>query len=78
MVGGESGAEAIAPIETLQSYVSSAVESKTGDMNETLNKILDALIVMNDNMAVSMRDAMDGVSLRMNNREFARAVKAVT
>lgn len=78
MVGGESGSEAIAPIETLQSYVSSAVESKTCDMNETLNKILDALIVMNDNMAISMRDAMDGVSLRMNNREFARAVKAVT
>lgn len=77
MIGGESGAEAIAPIDTLQGYVSEAVEAKTSGMNDTLNRILDALIVMNDNMGASMREAMEGVSLRMNNRELARAVKAV-
>ena len=78
MVGGEDGAEAIAPIDVLQGYVSEAVEAKTSGMNDTLNRILDALIVMNDNMGANMREAMDGVSLRMNNRELARAVKAVT
>lgn len=78
MVGGEDGDEAIAPIEVLQGYVSEAVEAKTSGMNDTLNRILDALIVMNDNMGANMREAMDGVSLRMNNRELARAVKAVT
>jgi phage-related protein len=77
MIGGESGAEAIAPIDTLQGYVSEAVEAKTSGMNDTLNRILDALVVMNDNMGANMREAMEGVSLRMNNRELARAVKGV-
>ena len=78
MIGGESGAEAIAPIDVLQGYVSEAVEAKTSGMNDTLNRILDALIVMNDNMGVSMREAMEGVSINFGKREFGRAVRTVT
>lgn len=43
MVGGEAGAEAIAPISKLQEYVSDAVKQETGDLSYTLNKLLELL-----------------------------------
>lgn len=43
MGGGEAGAEAIAPISTLQSYVSAAVHAETNGLNYTMNKLLELL-----------------------------------
>lgn len=43
MVGGEAGDEAIAPISTLQQYVSEAVKSETTGLNYTMNKLLELL-----------------------------------
>lgn len=43
MAGGEAGKEAIAPIDTLMSYVQAAVKSETSGMNETLYLIIDLL-----------------------------------
>ena len=43
MVGGERGAEAIAPISTLQTYVSEAVRQETSDLSYGLNKLIDLL-----------------------------------
>ena len=43
MVGGEAGDEAIAPISTLQQYVTEAVRSETNGLNYTLEKLLDLL-----------------------------------
>lgn len=43
MAGGEAGAEAVAPIDTLMGYVQAAVKSETSGMNETLYLILDLL-----------------------------------
>lgn len=43
MVGGEAGDEAVAPIDTLMSYVQAAVKNETSGMNETLNQLLDLL-----------------------------------
>lgn len=40
---GDDGAEAVAPIDKLQGYVSEAVKSETSGMNETMNAILDIL-----------------------------------
>ena len=42
-VGGEAGAEAVAPIDTLMGYVQAAVRSETGGMNVVLYQILDLL-----------------------------------
>ena len=74
-VGGEAGDEAIAPISTLQQYVSSAVASQNGALVAILSKILDAIIQMDENMGGNLRDALDGVSFDVNKREFARLVK---
>lgn len=43
MIGGESGAEAIAPISTLQQYVSEAVKKETNDLAYGINKLIDLL-----------------------------------
>lgn len=74
---GEAGAEAVAPIDVLQGYVASAVASQTVGMAGTLNLILEAIESMDANMGGHMRDALEDTSLKVNNREFARMVKAV-
>lgn len=76
MIGGEDGAEAIAPISLLQGYVAEAVESKNVNINETLVKILEALLFMNENMPMMMQFAMENVSIKLNGREFGRAVRS--
>lgn len=43
MVGGESGAEAIAPISTLQGYVSEAVKAETNNLSYSLEKLIAML-----------------------------------
>ncbi len=47
MVGGEAGAEAVAPISTLTGYVEQAVKNQTGDMSnklDTLNLIAEKML----------------------------------
>lgn len=43
MVGGESESEAIAPISTLQQYVSEAVKQETSNLSYGMNKLIDLL-----------------------------------
>ena len=54
MVGGEAGAEAIAPISTLQQYVSSAVKQETSDLAYNMGRMYDLLVaylpIISENM----------------------------
>ena len=77
MVGGEAGAEAIAPIDVLQGYVAAAVASQNADIVPLLSKIHDAIVDLSDKMGDSMRNAVDGMSFSMDNRKFGRLVKDV-
>lgn len=43
MVGGEAGAEAVAPIDTLMSYVSAAVKNETDNLNYNIQKLISML-----------------------------------
>lgn len=43
MIGGEDGAEAIAPISTLQQYVKAAVQDENSAMVQSLERIIDLL-----------------------------------
>jgi phage-related protein len=73
-VAGEAGAEAVAPIDVLQGYVSDAVASQlaapqaaaadnTAIIVETLHAEFDRLI-----------DAFNNIGIKINNREFGRLV----
>jgi len=77
MVGGEAGAEAVAPIDVLQGYVANAVASQNAGLITVLEQILNAILMMDENMGGSLRDALEGTSLKINNREFGRLVRTV-
>ena len=75
MVGGEAGPEAVAPIDTLQGYVASAVASQNAMLVEALDRIHSAILSMDENMGGHLKDALDDTSLKVNNREFGRLVR---
>lgn len=77
MVAGEKGKEAIAPIDTLQTYVSQAVANQNAGLIDALDRILNAIVNLDENMGGNMRDALDGTALSINNREFGRLVRGV-
>lgn len=74
---GEAGAEAVAPIDVLQGYVAAAVASQDAGIASALERVVEAIESMDANMGGHMRDALEDTSLKVNNREFARMVKAV-
>lgn len=74
---GEAGAEAVAPIDTLQQYVASAVASQNGEIVSVLKNIQAAIMSLDGNMGESMRYALNGTSFEVNHREFGRLVKGV-
>ena len=74
MIGGEAGAEAVAPIDVLQGYVADAVANQNAGLVDVLDRILDAILAMDENMGGNLRDALDGTALKVGEREFARLV----
>ncbi|MFA9375596.1 MAG: hypothetical protein ACERKZ_02465 [Lachnotalea sp.] len=77
MVGGEAGAEAIAPISTLQQYIAEAVTSQNAELISVLNLILQAIYSMDEGLGEKLFNALLNMKFEINNREFARLVKAV-
>lgn len=77
MVGGEAGAEAIAPIGTLKQYVSEAVASQNAELISVLNLILAAVSALDEGLAEKLYNALLGLKFQVSEREFARLVKAV-
>lgn len=55
MVGGEAGAEAIAPISELQSYVRESVKQEMNEVNDSLTRLYDFLT----NLLPQIKDNMD-------------------
>lgn len=77
MVGGEAGPEAVAPIETLQKYIAEAVAAQNSGLVDVLQKILAAILSNNEEMKDKFTEALEDMRFDINNREFARLVKAV-
>ena len=77
MVGGEAGPEAVAPIEVLQKYIEESVAAQNTGLVEILQKILAAILSNNEEMKDKFMEALEEMRFDINNREFARLVKAV-
>ncbi len=77
MAGGEAGSEVVSGTDTLMSMISSAVSAQNGAMVDVLYKILEAILSLDEGMGGNLREALAGVAFSINNREFARLVKAV-
>lgn len=69
---GVDSSISIRSVELQQAQVS---ELQT--LNSTANKILAAILMMDENMGGHLREALDGMSWDINKREFARLVKGV-
>lgn len=77
MAGGEKGSEVVSGTDTLMNMISGAVESKNNALIIVLEKILAAILLMDENMGGNLREALEGMKFEANMREFARLVKAV-
>ena len=74
MVGGEAGAEAIAPISTLQNYVSDAVRSQNSNLEYYFEKLIDLLAVylpdikdsMNRPLVLDSGAVVGGIATKMD------------
>lgn len=71
---GEAGAEAVAPIDTLQQYVATAVASQNAELVSVLNGILTAIKQMDSGMYKNIETALDNRKIQWNDRELGRLV----
>lgn len=71
MVGGEAGAEAVAPIATLQGYVQDAVRVETTGISHALAEILSLLLEYFPQLL-----AVSGHDIKINGRTLARLTAA--
>ena len=80
-IGGEAGAEAVAPIETLQNYVSTAVAEVMAGQNaataEAFAMSANAIVTRLETLADEIADAMGRTRISINGREFGRLVREV-
>lgn len=77
MGGGEAGTEVVSGANTLMRMIQNAVATQNNGLAVILYKILDAILALDENMGGNLREALAGTSFTINNREFARLVKAV-
>lgn len=70
MIGGEAGAEAIAPISTLQAYVSEAVKAETNG----ITYYLDKLITLLGAYLPDIRDNMGKQSITLDGKELVSGI----
>lgn len=77
MGGGEAGSEMIGGTDTVMGMIQEAVSRENSNIVNVLLKILKAITAMDDNMSENLKDALEDTGLKLNNREFARLVKAV-
>ena len=75
MIGGEAGPEAIAPISTLKSYVGEAVTERDNASSAAMYHMIELLTSLIEMLPSSMREAMEGMAFKTNDREFGRLVK---
>ena len=69
MIGGEAGAEAVAPIATLQGYVQEAVRAENAGVMELLSEILAAILDYFPQLV-----AMSGHDIKINGRTLAKLI----
>ena len=76
------GAEAVVPLDQNRAWISAVAKDMEGAIGGTgavsvLNQILSVLTDLDDTMTEKMIDALATMKFDVNNREFARLVKAV-
>lgn len=77
MAGGEAGSETVVGTESLMDMIKSAVASENNELISVLKSILEAIHSMDEGLEGKFYHALLNTNFQINDREFARLVKAV-
>lgn len=77
MAGGEAGSETVVGTESLMDMIKSAVASENSELVSVLKSILEAIHSMDEGLEGKFYHALLNTKFQINDREFARLVKAV-
>jgi len=77
LAGGEAGSETVIGTESLMNMIKSAVGSENDELLSILKQILEAITNLNDGLSRKFCEALLNMKFQINDREFARLVKAV-
>lgn len=77
LAGGEAGSETVVGTESLMNMIKSAVGSENDELFSILKQILEAITNLNDGLSRKFCEALLNMKFQINDREFARLVKAV-
>lgn len=77
-----NGAEAVVPLDQNQAWINAVAQDMQGAMGgagaiKLLEQILEALLALDEGLVDKLMDAFAAMKFDVNNREFARMVKAV-
>ena len=75
MAGGEAGSEVVSGTDTLMNMIASAVSAQNQALIEVLQKILLAILNMDEDLYKKFSDALESASFTVNDREFGRLVR---
>ncbi len=74
---GEAGSEVVSGTNTLMNMISAAISSRNDELIAVLYMILEAILRMDQNMGGHLREALVGMSWKINDREAARWIREV-
>lgn len=77
LAGGEAGSETVVGTESLMNMIKSAVASESSDLVPILKQILDAVVSLDKGLEEKFCNALLCMKFQINEREFARLVRAV-
>ena len=75
--GGEAGSETVVGTESLMNMIKSAVASENSELIAVLKQILEAITDLDDGLVKKFCEALLNMKFQINDREFARLVRAV-
>ena len=77
MGAGEAGSEVVSGTNALLNMISTVVASQNEALIAVLYMILEAILRMDQNMGGHLREALVGLSWKINDREAARWIREV-
>ncbi len=77
LAGGEAGSETVVGTKSLMQMIQSAVSSENDELIAVLHLILEAIYTLDEGLGEKFYRALLNTRFQINEREFARLVKAV-
>lgn len=77
MAGGEAGSETVVGTGSLMNMIKDAVAAENNELAAVMKQILDAIVSLDEGLEGKFYNALLNTKFQVNEREFARLVRAV-